>query len=357
MRRRRFGHSQWVSVSILLSTFAVSTCNSRVLTAQTRTHQHDTGEDTAQRLVVVDDDTAMAKGMVARQGVYPAPWIPVTDPDGGLEMIYLLREPTISVLGISCTMGCSTTDVCMASIHKLLELTGRTDVPLVRGATAPQELGKPTDAARFIIDAVMTHPGEVEIIATAPLTNIATALMLEPRLPANWKMLHLATGEFWGTLGKWSDGARLSWWTGYQDMNINVDVAATRYVLSHAGANMRIYPNEIMDEAFLTRADRSALQQAGTRLSTWVATETWLMGTLEGVVMPGLALHGVVGAAVAIAPELAEPPRSLRIQLKERGRNGFIFESTNDPQVMAYPVYAKLHDAMTIERRLVERCK
>ena len=196
------------------------------------------------------------------------PWLRITDPDGGLEMIYLLREPSVKLLGISCTMGCSTTDVCMASIHKLLELTGRTEVPLVRGANAPQELGQPTDAARFIIDAVMNHPGQVEVIATAPLTNIATALMLEPRLPANWKMLHLATGEFWGTLGKWSDGAELSWLTGYRDININVDVPAVRYVLEHAGTNMRIYPNEIMDEAFLTRADRSALSHAATPLAT-----------------------------------------------------------------------------------------
>jgi purine nucleosidase len=335
----------------------LSPCSSRVLRAQTWTPQHHAPQETAQRLIIVDDDTAMLKEMVASEGVYPLPWLRITDPDGGLEMLYLLREPSVRLLGISCTMGCSTTDVCMASISKLLELTGRTDVPLLRGANAPQDLGKPTDAARFIIDAVMNHPGQVEIIATAPLTNIATALMLEPRLPANWKMLHLATGEFWGTLGKWSDGARLSWWTGYQDMNINVDVAATRYVLQHAGANMRVYPNEIMDEAFLTRADRSALQQAGTPLSTWVASETWLMGTLEGVAMKGLALHGVVGAAVAIAPELAEPPRSLRIQLKDMGRNGFVFESGNDPEVRAYPVYTTLHDDTTIERRLVERCQ
>jgi inosine-uridine nucleoside N-ribohydrolase len=337
---------------------ALNTWNSRVLQAQARTAQPDAPPETAERLVIVDDDTAMLQAMVAREGVYRAPWLRITDPDGGLEMLYLLREPTVRLLGISCTMGCSTTDVCMASVRKLLDLTGRTDVPLVRGATAPQELGKPTDAARFIIDSVMSHPGQVEIIATAPLTNIATALMLEPRLAANWKMLHLATGEFWGALGKWSDGATLSWWTGlYQDLNINVDVAALEYVLQHAGPNMRIYPNEIMDEAFLTRADRRALQQAGTPLSTWVASETWLMGTIEGMIMKGFALHGVIGAAVAIAPELADPPRTLRLQLKNTGRHGFVFERSDDPKTLAYPVYTQLRDASTIERRLVERCQ
>ena len=89
----------------------------------------------------------------------------------------------------------------------------------------------------------------------------------------------------------------------------------------------------------------------------WVASETWLMGTIEGMVMKGFALHGVIGAAVAIAPELADPPRTLRIQLKNMGRHGFVFERSNDPNTMAYPVYTHLRDASTIERRLVERCQ
>lgn len=63
----------------------------------------------------------------------------------------------------------------------------------------------------------------VEIIATGPLTNIATAMMMEPRLPQFWKELHFGTGEFLGALGNLSD---LFWLTliGIGDLNIHVDV-------------------------------------------------------------------------------------------------------------------------------------
>ncbi len=313
--------------------------------------------ETEPRLFIIDDDVGMMKAMVWKAGSFEYPFLKITDPDGGLEMLYALREPKIKVLGITCAMGCSTTDVCMASVQKILELTGRTEVPLMRGASTPKDLGKETAAARFIIDTVMKNPGRVEIIATAPLTNIATAMMLEPELPKNWKALHLATGEFWGALGEFSDGAKFGRAAGYRDMNINVDVAAVRYVLEHGGDKVFIYPNEIMDQAFLTRADLKTIKQAGTPLSKWVASELAPMAAIESLVMRGFALHGVIGAAVAIDPELAEPPTLLRIKLAERKRGGYYFAISDDKNLPAYPVYGKLRDAQALEQRVVERSR
>ena len=109
MRRHLGGHSHWMSVSIVLGALALNTWSSRVLQAQARTDLPNTPEETAERLVIVDDDTAMLQAMVAREGVYRLPWLRITDPDGGLEILYLLREPTVKLLGISCIMGCSTT--------------------------------------------------------------------------------------------------------------------------------------------------------------------------------------------------------------------------------------------------------
>jgi len=309
------------------------------------------------RLVIIDDDVGMLRKEVLKQGIYQAPWFKFTDPDGGLELIYALREPRIKILGITCTMGCSTTDVCMKSVKKILDLTGRTDVPLFRGADTPSQLGQPTEAAKFIIDTVMSHPGEVEIIATAPLTNIATALMLEPRLARNWKMLHLATGEFMGRLGELSDGARFSKTGLYQDLNISVDPEAIRYVLER-GENFIVYPNEVMDDAVLTGADRKALNQAGTPLSKWVASEVWhmvLAGKVTG--LEGMGLHGVIPVAIAIDPSLAEPAMEIRISLDYLKPSGNYFAVSNDPKIPARPVYARLRDPVTIEKQMLERCQ
>jgi len=309
------------------------------------------------RLLIIDDDVGMMKELVRKAGSFQNPWLKITDPDGGVEIIYALREPGIQLLGITCAMGCSTTDVCMASVKKILELTGRTEVPLLRGASSPADLGQETEASRFIIDTVMSRPGQVEIVATAPLTNIATALMLEPGLARNWKTLHMATGEFWGALGKFSDGARFGQMSGYKDLNINVDVAAVRYVLEHGGDRILVYPNEIMDQAFLTKSDLAALKKDGTPLSKWAASELSAMTAIESLIMPGFALHGVIGLAVALDPGLAEPPEMLRFQLAERSPGGFYFALGPDPNLPPRPVFLKLRNAQTLEQRTMDRCR
>lgn len=313
----------------------------------------------AERLIIIDDDLAMLKHEVARDGTYMAPWLKITDPDGGLELIYVLREPGVRVLGVTCAMGCSSTRVCMESAKKILELAGHPEIPVLEGARSAADLGKPTEAARFIIDMVMGHPGQVEIIATAPLTNIATALMLEPCLTKNWKALHFATGEFMGALGEKSDAYPLRYF--YHDLNINADPEAARYVLDRGG-DFPIYPNEIMDDAWLTRADLRALKQADTPLARLVADElnpffsvVSTVGRLVG--FRGLNLHGVIPAAMAFDPSLAEPPRMLRVTMVPAKSGGFAFALTNDPAVPLRPVYTKLKDPQKVQAAMIERCR
>jgi len=118
-----------------------------------------------ERLLIIDDDLGMYKKDVNRDGSYQMPWLPLTDPDGGLEVLYALGEPGTNVLGITCTMGCSSVEVCMASATKILELTGNPDIPVLRGSAVPEELGQPSEAAHFIINTVMSRPGQVECLA------------------------------------------------------------------------------------------------------------------------------------------------------------------------------------------------
>jgi inosine-uridine nucleoside N-ribohydrolase len=150
-----------------------------------------------------------------------------------MSMLALLQAPNVQVLGITMVTGDAWRDEETLHTLRMLELTGHSDVPVVRGAVFPlvrdQEttrlesaidgkvawLGawgglvatadgpvkpeshgpyeippmpeglpaaKPLDedAAHFLIRQVRAHPHEVTIYAAGPLTNIALAVSIDP---------------------------------------------------------------------------------------------------------------------------------------------------------------------------------
>ena len=134
-----------------------------------------------------------------------------TDPgvDDAMALLLALRSPEIDVIGITTVFGNSRVEVTTRNALNLLDLAGRTDIPVARGAGQPlvtspgttaeyvhgdDAMGNigwtnvnnpaqhPIDktAARFIVDTVMANPNEVTIVAVGPMTNLALALKLEP---------------------------------------------------------------------------------------------------------------------------------------------------------------------------------
>jgi len=313
------------------------------------------------RLFIIDDDNGMDKKGCARdRKLRPSqPWLPVCDPDGGLQLVYALRDPEIEVIGITCSAGCSSLRVCVDADKKLLKLLGREDVPVLAGASGPKDLGKSTEASKFIIDQVMSRPGQIEILATAPLTNLATAMMAEPALANNWKTLHFATGEFHGALGVRSD-ARFWEWSGYRDMNINVDSAATRYVVEHGGA-FPIYPNEVMDDVELTLSEWRSLRKSDSELGGYLADQCSIMVKVEGTVgrllgLKGMTLHGIIGAALAFHPELFTGQTIISpIKVVQTKKNGDIFELSSETGLETHAINWQFKDAQLFKQQYLDR--
>src|SRR5207244_286315 len=107
---------------------------------------------------------------------------------------------------------------------RLLEIAGRTDIPVAKGADQPLagvfndpatvvhgddgqgnvHLPPPKTkaidqtAAEFIVQQIMAAPGEVTLVPIAPLTNIALALRLEPRIAENVREVVLMGGNALG---------------------------------------------------------------------------------------------------------------------------------------------------------------
>ncbi len=133
-----------------------------------------------------------------------------TDPgiDDAMAIFYALESPELEVVGLTTVFGNSHTHVTTPNALRLLEIAGRSDVPVAAGADRPLAMAyrgpadfvhgedsqgnvhlpppstQPVDqhAVQFIIDRVMAAPGTITLVPLGPLTNIALAMLLEPRL-------------------------------------------------------------------------------------------------------------------------------------------------------------------------------
>ena len=139
-------------------------------------------------------------------------------------LLVLIQSPQVEVLGITVVSGDQWRDEEVAHTLRLLEIIGRTDIPVLSGASFPllrtraetqqwQETygkaayagawddrwwhepsvvpslpeGQPKikaadeDAAHFLVRMVRKYPGEVTIYEGAPMTNLAIAMTIDPQ--------------------------------------------------------------------------------------------------------------------------------------------------------------------------------
>jgi inosine-uridine nucleoside N-ribohydrolase len=146
-----------------------------------------------------------------------------TDPgvDDAMALYYALAHPSIELLGITTCYGNVTVQQATANALYLTQLAGRhvavaqgADRPLVKHGEAPPDfihgadgLGNlptrvpttrqadPRSAAQFIVDSARAQPGQITLVPVGPLTNIALALQLEPKLPQLIKQVVLMGGS------------------------------------------------------------------------------------------------------------------------------------------------------------------
>lgn len=133
-----------------------------------------------------------------------------TDPgiDDAMAIFYALESPELAVVGLTTVFGNAAVETCTANALRLLEIAGRSDIPVAAGAARPLNgtipryaavvhgddgqgnvhlpppQGKAVDmhAAQFIVEQVMAAPGEITLVAVGPLTNVALALHLKPEI-------------------------------------------------------------------------------------------------------------------------------------------------------------------------------
>jgi uridine nucleosidase len=136
-----------------------------------------------------------------------------TDPgvDDAMAIILAFQSPDVEVVGLTTTFGNVHTPLATQNALRLTELAGYPDVPVAHGAELPLVVsldsvadfvhgvdglgnsnlvvapGQPIEqpAAQFIVEMIMAYPGEITLVPIGPLTNLALALALEPRIVEN----------------------------------------------------------------------------------------------------------------------------------------------------------------------------
>src|SRR6266481_3280227 len=134
-----------------------------------------------------------------------------TDPgvDDALALLLAMRSPELKIEAITAVAGNVPLVLTLPNALRMVEIAGRTDIPVAAGAKSPlmrrlvtaayahgeNGLGgavfpepkiKPVaePAAELIRQIVRKYPGEVTLLPIGPLTNIATALCLDSQLAA-----------------------------------------------------------------------------------------------------------------------------------------------------------------------------
>ena len=112
-----------------------------------------------------------------------------------------------------------------------------------------------------IIDLVMAHPGEIEIATIGPLTNIAMALLKEPRLAKNIKKLWILGGTA-GAQGNLSPAV---------EYNVGTDPEAASIVLSAGIDAVWVTWDTARGDTEITPEDVEKLLESGTSAGRFCA--------------------------------------------------------------------------------------
>ena len=174
--------------------------------------------------------------------------------DDALALILALKSPEIQVVGITTVAGNAPVEMTSANVCRILECLGAGDsITVAMGAENPLNhplehalghhgldgLGQcglpppvtPLHSVRawdFLYQLVLDYPGELTLVATGPLTNVAYAFKLHPELPELLVKLVLMGGAY--GLTPYGKGNR----TPFAEFNVWQDPEAAHIVFNSA---------------------------------------------------------------------------------------------------------------------------
>jgi purine nucleosidase len=267
-----------------------------------------------------------------------------TGVDDAVALLYACASgDEVELIGATCVMGNVTVDQATRNTIEVLALAGRDDVEVARGAErplvgdhqtypvvhgpeglghhVPRERRPPSDrvAARLIVDAARERPGEILLVATGPLTNVAIALAEEPGLPDLLKGFALMGGAF----------ARSGNATPAAEANIWMDPDAAQVVFrAFSGVRPERLPIgvglDVTERALMSpdHLERACSPAPDSPLAAFLRDAVTFYMDFYGRERPGVVgayMHDPLALAIAMDPSLARLV-STRVEVETGGR-------------------------------------
>ncbi|MEN3792186.1 nucleoside hydrolase [Fulvimarina sp. MAC3] len=249
-----------------------------------------------------------------------------TDPgqDDAVAILTALASPDdIDLLGIVTVAGNIPLDLTTKNALKLLELAGRTDIPVYPGCSKPfgrtlvtaehvhgetgldgPDLPEPSIAAQtrhgvdYLIETIRAHEaGSIRLLCLGPLTNVALAFAKAPDIAARLKDIVLMGGGYF-EVGNIKPTA---------EFNIYVDPEAASAVF-RSGASITVLPLDVTHFMRSTKARIEAFGAIGNRSGDAVAAMLSFSERfdVEKYNWEGAPLHDPCVTAYVLKPELFE---------------------------------------------------
>src|SRR5712671_1042659 len=244
-----------------------------------------------------------------------------TDPgvDDALALLLAMRSPELKIEAITPVAGNVPLELTLPNALRMVEIAGRADIPVAAGARAPlmrrlvtaayahgenglggavfpepkiHPVNQP--AAELIRQIVRKFPGEVTLLTIGPLTNIATALNLDPELAGMVRAIVMMGGSLSG--GNITPAA---------EFNIYVDPEAARIVFQ-SGIPITMVGLDVTRKTSLTEEHQRQLQAGQNPVSQAAATiaRNALQHNRERGFVVGPNMHDSLAVAGFIDPSL-----------------------------------------------------
>lgn len=225
----------------------------------------------------------------------------LSDVDDALALAYVLSLPeNYELLGVTAVFGNARLTKTLSRAREVLDLAGCRRIPAVAGASSRKMLAEDTPAARFLIASAEANPGELTVLSLGPLTNIATAGLIDRDFFSRLKRLVIMGGAM-------EEGFGIPL-VSPLEFNFLSDPQSARFVLG-AGCEKVMITADLCRQVVFTSREVRAMFGMQNRVATYIAYRTlpWLRLNRLAPFLPwggGFVPWDVVAAVFLHKPDL-----------------------------------------------------